>query len=146
MQRYLPVVRKQNQSAVLNKVLAFDSNNLYVKDYTSVDEDLKANFDRELCHLVTLEDQCYGASNAQGKFLHRAITSQDFFVKTKYVFSDGSYSFSQQIKIWGLGQGIGWAGSRWCLSSSTIARAMNKNCYGLKLHSPDQSVSIKKNT
>ena len=135
---------RQAQSAVLNKVLAFDTNNLYARDYTSVDEDLKANFDRELSHLGAIEDQFYGAPPLQGDFLHQAISSQEFFIKTKYGISDGSYSFADGIKVWGLGQGIGWAGSRWCLTSSTIARAMDKHSYGLKLHSPDKSVFIQK--
>ena len=50
----------QAQSADLNKVLVFDANKLYVCNFTSVDEDLKANFDRELSHLGAMEDRCYG--------------------------------------------------------------------------------------
>ena len=134
----------QAQSAVLNKVLAFDSNNLYVRDYTSVDEDLKANFDRELSHLGAMEDQYYGVSTQQGAFLHNATSSQEFFIKTKFGISDGSYTFSKDLKVWGLGQGIGWSGSRWILTSSTITRAMEKHRYGLKLTSPDKSVFIQK--
>ena len=60
----------QAQSAVLNKVLAYDTNNLYVKNYTSVDEDLKANFDRELSHLGAMEDRYYGTPINQGEYLH----------------------------------------------------------------------------
>ena len=60
----------QAQSAILNKVLAYDTNNLYVKNYTSVDEDLKANFDRELSHLGAMEDRYYGTPINQGEYLH----------------------------------------------------------------------------
>lgn len=118
---------KQSQRAVLNKVLAFDTNNLHVRDYTSVDEDLKTNIDRELSHLGAVEDQFYGAPASQGNFLHKAVSSQKFFIETKYGISDGSYSFSSDIKVWCLGQGIGWVGSRWCLTSSTIAHAIDTN-------------------
>ena len=46
--------------------------------------------------------------------------------------------------MWGLGQGIGWSGARWILTSSTIARAMEQRTYGLKLFSPDRHVFIQK--
>ena len=129
---------RQAQSAVISKVLAMDINNLYV------DEDLKANFDHELSHLGACEDQFYGAPPQQGDFLFNATTSQEFFVKTKFGISDGSYTFSPDIKVWGLGQGIGWSGARWILTSSTIAKAMEHRTYGLKLYSPDSRVSIQK--
>lgn len=134
----------QAQSAALNKVLAFGTNDLYVRNYTSFDEDLKANFDRELSHLGAMEDRYYGVPVKQGAFLHNAISSQQFFIKTKFGISDGPYTFSKDPKVWGLDQGIGWSGSRWIFTSSTITRAVEKHTYGLKLHSPDKSVFIQK--
>ena len=53
---------RQAQSAVLNKLLYYDINNQYVDNYTIVDEDLKANYDRELSTLAGLEARKAGGS------------------------------------------------------------------------------------
>ena len=52
---------RQAQSEVFNKVLSFGLGMLMIKPYTYVDEDLKANVDRELVPLGVLENRTYGA-------------------------------------------------------------------------------------
>lgn len=90
------------------------------QDFSSVDEDLKACYDRELAHLGAVEDRYYGNSYEHGTFLTETTRGQRFFVKTKYGFSNTCYQYTDQNKVWGLGQGIGWPGSRWTLTSSTV--------------------------
>ena len=60
---------RQAQSLILNKTLTYDIHRHLAKDFTSVDEDLKACFDRELSHLGSVEDRYYGNSYAHGEFL-----------------------------------------------------------------------------
>ena len=124
---------RQAQSLILNKTLTYDIHCHLAKDFTSVDEDLKACFDRELSHLGAVEDRHYGNSFEHGEFLTKTTTGMKFFVKTSFGVSD-----------WGLGQGIGWSGARWTLTSSTIDRCMINECKGLRLSSPDNTVQLRK--
>ena len=135
---------KQAQSLILNKTLVYDINRHLAKDFSSVDEDLKACYDRELAHLGAVEDRYYGNTYQHGKFLTETTKGQIFFVKTKFGISDTSYQYTNEEKVWGLGQGIGWSGSRWTLTSSTIDRCMQKTCNGLLLRSPDNTVKVQK--
>ena len=134
--------QRQAQSAILNKTIIYDTHRLLAKDYTSVDEDLKANFDRELSHLGALEDRFYGNSFKHGDYLFKTTTSQKFHVKTNFGVSQHSYSYNKDNRIWGLGQGMGWSGARWLLTSSTIDRIMNKECKGIELSSPDGKINV----
>ena len=129
--------QRQAQSAILNKTLIYDVHRSLAKDFTSVDEDLKANFDRELSHIGALEDCFYGNSYQHGQYLFKTTTSQESHVKTSFGISSNNYSFDNDQRIWGLGQGMGWSGARWLLTSSTIDRVMNQECTGICLESPD---------
>ena len=135
---------KQAQSLILNKTLVYDIQRHMAQDFSSVDEDLKACYDRELAHLGAVEDRYYGNSYEHGKFITETTKGQQFFVKTKFGISDKCYKYTDDNKVWGLGQGIGWSGSRWTLTSSTIDRCMEKTCNGLLLKSPDNTVVVKK--
>ena len=135
---------RQAQSLILNKTLTYDIHRHLAKDFTSVDEDLKACFDRELSHLGAVEDRYYGNSFAHGEFLTQTTTGMKFFVKTSFGISEKHYEYSDDQPIWGLGQGIGWSGARWTLTSSTIDRCMMNECRGLKLASPDNTVILNK--
>ena len=75
---------KQAQSAVLNKVLIFDITRHLFKPLISVDEDLKANYDRELAHLGAMEDRYVGLTHEHGEYLVRTTREQQFFVKTGF--------------------------------------------------------------
>ena len=135
---------RQAQSAVLNKLLYYDINNQYVTDYTIIDEDLKANYDRELCTLASLEARKAGSSMSAGKFMVDFLKNQRFHVKTKYGTSTNSFSNLPNDKLWGLGQGLAWSGESWKLSSSTIDDCMQEKCTGMKLKSPDGLMEVNK--
>ena len=135
---------RQAQSAVLNKILYYDINNQYVQDYTIVDEDLKANYDRELSTLAGIEARKTGGSFMASKFMVDFITRQKFHVKTKYGISNTHFCNLPNDKIWGLGQGLAWSGESWKASSSTIDSCMKKRCTGMKLSSPDQMMEVNK--
>ena len=137
---------RQAQSAVLNKVLIFDLSRHLSKPMISVDEDLKANYDRELAPLGALEDRYFGLSHNHGKYMVKTTQQQNFFVKTSFGVSNTSYSYSSDQKIWGLGQGIAWAGARWLLTSSLIDRIMKRECNGISFCSPDGTTEVEKLT
>ena len=135
---------RQAQSAVLNKILYYDINNRYVKDYTIIDEDLKANYDRELCTLSALEARKAGAPCSAGVFMNDFIKAQQFHVKTKYGVSNSSFGYKADDPIWGLGQGLAWSGESWKAASSTIDQCMKEKCSGMKFTSPDSTVMVSK--
>jgi len=103
---------RQAQNAVLNKVLIFDLARHLAKPMISVDEDLKANYDRELAPLGALEDRYFGLTHQHRKYLVQTTQQQQLHVKTSFGVSPTSYSYSTDKKIWGLGQGVAWAGAR----------------------------------
>ena len=137
---------KQAQSAVLNKVLIFDITRHLSKPLISVDEDLKANYDRELAHLGAMEDRYVGLTHEHGEYLIRTTREQQFFVKTGFGVSKEHYTYSDDAKIWGLGQGIGWAGAHWLVTSSLIDKVMAENCNGILFESPDRETVVEKIT
>ena len=137
---------RQAQSMVLNRTLIFDITRHIVKPLTCVDEDLKACYDRELSHLGALEDRHFGNSFEHGQYLIESTRNQQFFVKTNFGISKEAYSYDDNHKIWGLGQGIGWSGARWTLTSSIIDKIMNERCKGLFFQGPKRDVKFHKLT
>ena len=75
-------------------------------NYTIVDEDLKANYDRELSTLAGLEARKAGGSFQASSFMTKYIKHQEFHVKTKYGISDSFFRNESHDKMWGLGQGL----------------------------------------
>ena len=90
---------RQAQSAILNKVLIFDLARHLAKPTISVDEDLKANYDRELAPLGALEDRYFGLTHQHGHYLIQPTQQQEFHVKTSFGVSPTSYSYSSDKKI-----------------------------------------------
>jgi len=77
---------KQAQSLILNKTLVYDINRHLAKDFSSVDEDLKACYDRELAHLGAVEDRYYGNTYQHGKFLTETTKGQFFLLRRNLEF------------------------------------------------------------
>ena len=113
----------------MNKTLIYDIHRSLARDFTSVDEDLKANFDRELSHIGAIEDRFYGNSYQHGQYLFNTTSSQEFHVKTSFGISTNHYTYDDDRRICDLGRGMGWSGARWLLTSSTIDRVMNNECF-----------------
>ena len=57
---------RQAQSSVLNTVLYGDFHRQRRRDYTSNDDDMKANFDREIPHYVAAETRTIGMTHDAG--------------------------------------------------------------------------------
>ena len=135
---------RQAQSSVLNTILYYDIHRQLRKDYTSNDDDMKANFDREIPHYVAAESRSLGMSHEAGQFLIQATSSQEYFIRTPNGVSEQSYKFEENRPIWGLGQGVGWAGACWQVTASTISKCMNRNCVGIYLCCPEGDVTVEK--
>jgi len=135
---------RQAQSSVLNTVLYYDLHRQLRKDFTSNDDDIKANFDREIPHYSAAETRSIGMSHEVGQFLVKATSSQDYFIRTPNGPSASSYTFNEDRPIWGLGQGVGWAGACWQLTASTISKCMNKSCLGIRLSCPEGKFTVQK--
>ena len=90
---------RQPQSLILNKTLSYDINRHTAQNFTSVDEDLKACYDRELSSLGALEDRYYGNSFAHGSFLTKTTTGMKFFVKTSFGTSATHYNYTNEKKF-----------------------------------------------
>ena len=67
---------RQAQSIVLNHLLVYDLNSFQIREYTAVDEDLKANYNRELAPFGALKSRTYGASKQFGEYLVQTTASQ----------------------------------------------------------------------
>ena len=137
---------RQAQNMVLNRTLIFDITRHIVKPMTCVDKDLKACYDRELAPLGAIEERYFGNSNEHDNYLIQSTQKQQFFVKTNFGISKEAYGYSADNKIWGLGQGIGWSGARWTLTSSVIDKIMNERCKGLQFQSPRRDLKFSKLT
>ena len=87
---------KQAQSLILNKNLVNNVHRHLAKDFSSVDEKLKACYNRELAHLGAVEDRYYGNTYKHGKFLTETTKGQRFYVKTKFGISDTCYKYENK--------------------------------------------------
>ena len=127
---------KQAQSSVLNTILTFDIHRQLRRNFTFNDDDLRANYDRELAHFSAAETRSHGLSHEAGQLLIDITSQQKFYIKTKNGVSSSYYSFSEDLPVWGLGQGISWAGSCWQFTATSIERCLQKHCSGAELESP----------
>ena len=135
---------RQAQSSVLNTVLYYDVHRQLRKNYTSNDDDMKANFDREIPHYAAAESRSIGMPFEAGNFMIKATASQEYFIRTPNGSSTKSYTYSNDRPIWGLGQGVGWAGACWQITASTISKCMNENCVGIYLCCPEGKLALNK--
>ena len=134
---------KQAQSSVLNTILTFDLHRQLRMNFSFNDDDLRANYDRELAHLSAAETRSHGLSHEAGKLLIDITSKQKFFIKTKNGVSTSHYSFSDKHPVWGLGQGISWAGSCWQFTATSIENCLQKHCTGAILVNPQGTQTVK---
>ena len=136
---------RQAQSAVLNKLLYYDLGRQTLIESQYDDDDLKANYDRELVRLVAAEARIkHGLDKDNANLMINFVESQKFFLKTGYGISKKYYKYEDQKPIYGLGQGIAWSGPGWLLSSDTITRCKLKNGLGLKFKGPISNIEVHK--
>ena len=128
---------RQAQSSVLNSVLTFDYHRQLRLNFTYNDDDLRANYDRELSHFSAAETRQFGLAQQAGKFLVNTTKLQKYYIKTKLGTSKNFYTFSTSFPIWGLGQGVCWAGSCWQFTATTIEKCLTRGGQGAIFTSPD---------
>ena len=133
---------RQAQSSVLNTILSFDYHRQNRIPFTFNIDDLKANFDRELAHFSAMETRSYGLPFSAGDFMIKTTQSQRFFIKTKSGISESFYSYSPNAPIWGLGQGISWAGVAWQFTATTLANCLESKCTGAIFTNPSNSIKL----
>ena len=109
------------------------------------DEDLRSNYDREMVNLVLLEAQVkHGLHRKNANFVRKFINHQKFYIKTGYGVSNEYYCDNENAPIYGMGQGLAWAGPAWIMASNTICAIKNKKCKGLILKDPLTGETIMK--
>ena len=133
---------RQAQSSVLNSTITFDYHRQLRCDFTYNDDDLRANYDRELAHFSAAETRKNGLSYEAGKFMINMTQSQKYYIKTKSGTSKNSYQFTELFPIWGLGQGVCWAGSCWQFTATTIANMLSKTCKGAQFTNPSRDLQV----
>ena len=133
---------RQAQSSVINTITCFDIHRQQRKPFSFNDDDLRANYDRELAHLSAAETRKHGLSHKAGNLLIDITQSQQFYIKTINGVSDTFYSYEKDFPIWGLGQGISWAGSCWQFTATTIETILRQQCKGAVLEDPEQLLQV----
>ena len=129
---------RQAQSSVINTITCFDIHRQLKKEFTFNDDDLRANYDRELSHFTAAETRKHGLPHEAGQLLIDITHNQQFHIKTQTGISKTFYTYDDQSPIWGLGQGISWAGSCWQFTATTIENCLKKTCIGATLRDPDR--------
>lgn len=132
----------QAQSSVLNTVLLYDYHRHMRLNFTYNDDDLRANYDRELAHFSALETRKYGLPYEAGSFMAKFTRNQQYYIKSKHGTSNSFYSFTKEVPIWGLGQGICWAGACWQFTATTIGMLLNKRAKGATITDPTCNILL----
>ena len=110
-----------------------------------LDDDAKACYDRIVTHLSEVEVRKWGVSKKAAKFTTKFLHNQEFFIRTAHGITTDSYTYNDNSRIQGSGQGIGWAVPRWTVSSDTISTIMDQHCTGMKFTDPSGEIEIKRN-
>jgi len=136
---------RQAQSAILNKVLYYDINRMSMCECQYDDIDMKSNYDRELARLVTAEASIkLGMHRNDANFMVDFVENQEYYIKTAFGTTENHYKYTENEKLYGLGQGIAWAGPGWLISSDTIATCKKSTCSGMIFKSPISDLEVKK--
>ena len=127
---------KQAQSSVLNTILTFDIHRQTRRTFTFNGDYLRPNYDRELAHFSAAETRSHGLSYEAGQLLVNITSKQQFHIKTKQGISPSYYSYTDSNPVWGLGQGISWAGSCWQFTATSIEKCLLADYCGAELTNP----------
>ena len=135
---------RQAQTAVINKILYYNLSHQMLMPAAFMDDDAKACYDRIITPLSSLECRKWGAPYKLTKFTNSFITNQTYSIKTGHGISTSTYSYNNNDRIQGSGQGIGWAGPRWLCSGDTCSRIMSKCGTGMHFFNPTKSTTVRK--
>ncbi len=105
--------------------------------------DATSCFDRIIPSISSMVSRSYGLprniAQMQGNMLHKAV----YRIKTQLGISDASYSHSDELPIFGTGQGSSSSPSIWTLLCSTGFDIFDEHCYGATYTSPDLTKVLK---
>lgn len=144
-QQYGARNKRQCQSAYINKICYYDLSRQKLMASAFLDDDAKACYDRIVTRLSEVEVRKWGVSKRAAKYTTKFLHSQKFFLKLASGTTTQSYQYTDETRIQGSGQGIGWAGPRWTVSSDTISNIMEEKCTGMKFADPSNTIEIKRN-
>ena len=144
-QQYGARNRRQCQSAYINKICYYDISRQKVMDCAFLDDDAKACYDRIVTRLSEVEVRKWGVSKEAAQFTTKFLHQQRFQLKTAHGTTAQTYQYNDNCRIQGSGQGIGWAGPRWTVSSDTISQIMSNKCTGMKYSDPTGDIEICRN-
>ena len=134
----------QAQSAVINKIISFDLSEQLREPIAHQENDAQNCYDRLILNLVSLATRRYGMSQEANTFMSEVLKKMHYHSRTGYGATEIFYAWSHVMKIWGLGQGMAWAGPGWLFISEIIMKAMQKNSYGIKMTDPTRTITIKR--
>ena len=144
-QQYGARNKRQCQSAYINKICYYDISRQKDMNCAFLDDDTKACYDRIVTRLSEVEVRKWGVSKKAAAFTTKFLHQQEFFLRTAHGTTTKSYKYTESSRIQGSGQGIGWAGPRWTVSSDTVSNIMARQCTGMKFSDPTNSIEIKRN-
>ena len=105
---------KMAQSVVLNKLCYYNICHQTLTSCAFMDDDARACYDWILTRLSSLECQKWGLSKNVTDFTNNVIENQNYHVRSAYGISKDFYAFRSDSPTQGSGQGVSWAGARWC--------------------------------
>ena len=144
-QQYGARNKRQCQSAYINKICYYDISRQKVMGCAFLDDDAKACYDRIVTRLSEVEVRKWGVSKKAAKFTTKFLHNQQFYLRTTYGTNEPYYQYTETSRIQGSGQGIGWAGPRWTISSDTISNIMADKCTGMCFRDPTNTIEIRRN-
>lgn len=133
---------RQAQNAVIKQVVMWDVAKLQNKLLASHLADARANFDRNLSHIVRRALLSKGFDPKVVKYYQHYLRSQIFRVRTSFGVSSKSYSYDTDDPLFGDGQGIGWSSVNQIIISSIIDEVYCKLASEFRISSMDDCFKI----
>ena len=115
---------RRAQSVVLNKLMYYGITYQRREEAAFMDDDAKACYDRIIPSLASVEVQKWGVSPKAAALTRKIVEEQQFRVKTAHGVSDNTYAYSLDDQTYGMGQGLGWSGAIWMVTSDTICKIL----------------------
>lgn len=133
---------RQAQNAVIKQVVLWDIARFQNKLMASHMADARANFDRNMSHIVARALISKGFDPKIVKLYQTFLRSQLFYIRTAFGISNKSYKYDPNNPFFGDGQGIGWSSVNQIIISTIIDEIFNKLASSFKVSSADKVFNI----
>jgi hypothetical protein len=120
---------------ITNELVTEYNRRMRINSYTIM-TDIAGCFDRIIPSIISILNRKNGASKQAVQMHSKTLGNARYYLKTKYGISDTFYSHTEQIPIYGNGQGAGDSPSQWNQESAVLISLFHQDTKGARIIHP----------